>query len=498
MTHSLNAARLQRLASGATRVAWAFLFFSLPVSSFPYLPEALGGRALERPLAIYPLIVLALLVTLPRLFRRPLPLTFVPLLAFVVAALASSLLAFAGDVNALRGVSIADRFIRSLFTLALGCGFYFTIVLLHDGWDDLRFSLRWLYAGMAAALLWGSLQIVYVLYYSPAYFQLMNAAQRLFSSRKLFATRISGLTYEPKWFAEQIGFLLMPWLISSVLTRRSIFRWRWRWVTVELLLLAWSSVVMVFTFSRSGLFILGVLAVLSFLLYRSAAGHAPDAAQTPAAGQAPGKPHASRKRLFAEAALVVVVLSAGMFVVGSQNPYFSRLWRYWTENKARSRTYLEYIAFEQRFVYLATALNIYQQHPVMGIGLGNYAFYFADYAPDQAYDMQNEVMRQITPGEGRDRLITSKNLYARLISETGLVGTGFFSTFLLAVVGCLLYLRGSPSPEQRFWALGGGLALVVLMMVIFSFDSFARPNMWVALGLITAAAHLKDPTPEPP
>jgi O-antigen ligase len=250
-------------------------------------------------------------------------------------------------------------------------------------------------------------------------------------------------------------------------------------------------VVLIFTFSRSGLFILGVLAVLAFLLYRLA--------NVGKRAGAKSYPHrrTPRLRLAFELAVILVALTAGLYAVGSQNPYFSRLWRYWTEDKARSRTYLEYIAFEQRFVYLATALNIYQQYPLFGVGLGNYAFYFADMAPNQPYDMQKEVMRQITPGEGRDRLITSKNLYARLIAETGLVGTGFFSVFLLSIVGCILYLWASPTGEQRFWALGGALAMTVLLMVIFSFDSFARPNMWVMLGMITAAANLNDPEPTP-
>jgi hypothetical protein len=320
MKPALLSPRLRTAVGGvavwAPRLAWIFLFISLPVSSFPYLPEALGGRALERPLAIYPLAVLVALVTLPRLLRRPLPRAFLPLLAFVVAAIAASLLAFVTEVDSLRGVSMVERFIRSLFTLALGCGFYFTVVLLHTSWEDLRFSLRWLYAGMAAALLWGTFQIVYVIHFSPAYFRFINAAQSLVSSRKLFNTRISGLTYEPKWFAEQICFLLMPWLLASVLTRRSIFNWRWRWITVEWLLLAWGTVVLIFTFSRSGLFILGVLAVLAFLLYRLA--------NVGKRAGAKSYPHrrTPRLRLAFELAVILVALTAGLYVVGSQNPYF--------------------------------------------------------------------------------------------------------------------------------------------------------------------------------
>jgi O-antigen ligase len=469
------------------RILWALLLFTLPVTSFPYLPAELGGRTLVRPLAIYPLALLMLLVILPRLFTRPLPRTFLPLMAFVVVAMISSLIAFSSDLEVYRGVSLASRFLRNLVTLGLGVSFYVTVSLLPRTWQDMRFSLRWLYVGFGLALLWGTLQIPYVIHYWGRYFKLMQAIQGLVSSRKLFPTRISGMTYEPKWFAEQICFLLIPWLLGAVLTRQSVFKWRWRWITVELVMLAWAIVVLVFTFSRTGLFILAVMAFLGYWLFRSYT------LRTTGAATPPIESARRKKHHLLEAGLVVAVLLGGLVIVGSQNPYFSRLWRYWTDGKARSRTYLEFIAFEQRFVYWATALRIYQQQPLLGVGLGNYAFYFADMVPDQSYEQQQEMMRQLTPGEGRDRLITPKNLYARLISETGLLGVATFTTFLLGITGCILYLWFSTSPAQRYWGMSGFLALVVFAFVIFSFDSFALPNMWVVFGLLTAAAHLDDP-----
>jgi len=184
---------------------------------------------------------------------------------------------------------------------------------------------------------------------------------------------------------------------------------------------------------------------------------------------------------------------ATLYVVGSQNAYFSRLWRYWTEAKSRNKTYFEFIAVEQRFVYWETALNIFSEDPWLGVGMGNYAFYFDDNLPNRPWDLQKEIVRQITPGEGRDRLITPKNLVARLIAETGVIGTGAFLIFVLAVVGCAIYLWFSTSSDQKFWGLSAFLALIVFGFVIFSFDSFALPNMWVVFGLITAASHLPDP-----
>lgn len=510
-----------------TRIAWGTFFFTLPVTSFPYLPEELGGRTLVRPLMIYPLLALLPLAILPRLFRKSLPRTLLPLLAFVVVAVASSVLAFGSGLDVYRGVSLEARFVRNLVTLGLGVAFYLAVVLLPDDWDDLRFALRWLYAGFALALVWGSLQIPYVLVYHPTYFKLANLLQGLVSSRKLFTTRISGMTYEPKWFAEQISFVLMPWLLGAILTGRSLFSWRLKWrfinLPLEALMLAWAAVVLVFTFSRTGLFVLGLLGFLGYWLYRlrfskpmtlvdqdaqlnleaqpEPSTQADSGPQAPAT-TTPDRParlkrkHSRRWRLL-ELFAILGLLAAGTFFIGSQNTYFARLWTYWTEgSQDRARSYLEFIAFEQRFVYWITALNIYDEQPVLGVGLGNYAFYFVDSLPDQPYDIQKEVMRQITPGEGRDRLITPKNLYARLISETGLLGTALFTAFVLGVLGCVLYLWLSPSLDQRAFGLSGLLGMIVFAVVVFSFDSFALPNMWVVFGLITAGAHLPDPEPD--
>ncbi len=466
-----------------TRIAWALFFITLPVTSFPYFPSGTGGRTLVRPLAIYPMAVLLILLVIPRLLKRPLPKTFLPLLAFTLIALISTVFAFTADIEALRGITLLSRLVRNLVTLALGIAFYFTTTLLNESWDELRQSLRWLYAGFGLALLWGTIQIPIVILNSSSYYKLINFFQTFISTRKLFTTRISGLTYEPKWFAEQICFLLLPWLIASVLTRRSSFSWRWRNVTVEWIMLCWAVVVLLFTFSRTGMFLLVMLAFIGYLLY-----NAPHRMNVKSS-----RPKKPLQRRILEISSVVLIVMATFYVVGSQNAYFSRLWRYWTEAKSRNKTYFEFIAVEQRFVYWETALNIFNQDPWLGVGLGNYAFYFDDNLPNRPWDQQKEIVRQITPGEGRDRLITPKNLVARLIAETGLIGTGAFLVFILAVVGSAIYLWFSFSNDQKFWGLSAFLALIVFGFVIFSFDSFALPNMWVVFGLITAASHLPDP-----
>ena len=474
----------KEILPGIEKVAWALFFVSLPVTGFPFLPPALGGVALVRPLAIYPLIILLVVTAMPRLIGKPLPKPFVPLLIFVIVVVAGSFLASLQAVNDLLGVSLLDRTIRSFLTLGLGVAFYMTVALLPRNRQDLMYSLRWLYIGFAIALLWGSLQAVYVLHYSPEYFRWISEIQKYISIRRLIPKRVSGLTYEPNWFAEQISFLLMPWLFASVLSRTTVFRWSFRWITIELLVLVWSIFVLILTYSRAGLLVCAALLFFSVFLYR------PSNLENSVRKRL-GWARMAKRTMFG--GMMILVLGGLIFWVGSRNGYFSRLWRYWTDEESTGE-YWTYIAFSQRFIYWETAYHMFESYPLFGVGVGNYAFYFEEMLPDRPLFKTPELLRLITPEEGRTRLVTSKNLYARLIAETGLVGTASFVVFLVSILGWVIFFWLSPFKVHKFWGIAGILGFVAFALAAFSFDSFALPNMWVIFGLLTAAGQVFAPT----
>jgi hypothetical protein len=468
------------------KTSWAFFLVSLPVTSFPFFPSGVGGDTLVRPLAVYPLLLLILLVTLPRLLRRPTPTTFLPLLAFVFVCVASTSLSLLQGIEPTLGISLGSRLVRTLATLGIGVAIFFTVVLWPETLADLRYSLRWIYTGFGLALFWGTMQAIYVVRFSPTWFDLLGRVHQYISIRPLFANRISGLTYEPNWFAEQISFLLLPWLLGAVLTGYSAFNWRWRRITIEMILLGWSVILLPFTYSRAGLFILLILIFIGVLFFRER-----------------GKVTSPEKRDVWKVVAIrlmtgistVLVLVGLIYFAGSKNPFFARLWEYWqnqpqTTYGTRLKGYIEYMGFGPRVLYWETAYRIYEDYPVLGIGLGNYAFYFSQYLPAQSLATMPEVLRLLVPEPDRDRLITTKNFPARILAETGFVGMATFIAFLLAVLGCSLYLLFSPGKETRFWSTAGILGLIAFTMVSFSFDSFAIPNMWVVFGLITAAAHV--------
>ena len=470
------------------KIFWVLFLITLPWTSFPYFPPSIGGGTLVRPLSIYPLIALLILVTLPRLFTRPLPRTFIPLLVFGLLAFASSLLSLLRGIDPALGVPVTERVFRALITLGIGGAVYTTVALVPRIIEDLCSTMRWIYAGFVIALIWGSVQALYIIHWNPTYFHIVNKIQEYFTIRHLFTNRVSGLTYEPNWFAEQISLLLVPWLLASVFSGYTVFRWRWHRVTLEWFLLAWAIVVLPYTFSRAGVANLAVLAFLGILFFRF------QSSQKPTKKSRTG--HLTRRLI--EASLILAVLGGLFYFAGTKNEFFSRIWGYWQKNRSLSLSgYFEYLGFGARFTYGETALRTYDAFPVMGVGLGNYAFYFEEMLPNQPLAYTPEVIRLVTPEAGRDRLITPKNLYLRLLAETGLVGTAAFVAFLIAMLGCALYIWKLPNLHGTYWGTSGLLALIAFAVAAFSFDSFAIPNMWVIFGLITAATGVLSHSPNP-
>lgn len=485
--------RLQWPARGRlARVLWAALLLFLPVTSFPYFPPAFGGEALVRPLSLYPLLGLLFISLLPRLFTRPVSRTVLSLLPFVLIAAASSGLSLLQGIEPALGISVEARVLRGLFTLLIGCAFYVTIAQLPDTLEDLRFSLRWIYAGGAVALLWGSIQAAALR--SASGFAWLSQIQRFISIRPLRPDRISGLTYEPHWFAEQIILLLVPWSLAAALANVSVFPWRWRRLTVEVGLLAWSLVTLPFTYSRAGLANLLVLVFLTVLLFRPLPAPA-----TGDVGQLlPRRRGVIRRRLL-EVLLTLAVVALPIYLIGAQNLFFARIWEYWKRPEATLSGYLTYLGFDARLVYSQAAFRTYEAYPVFGVGLGNYAFYFEEMLPYRPIAEVPEVLFMVTPQAGRDRLITAKNFYLRLLAETGIVGTTAFLAFFTAILGSAVYLWLDRRREWQYWGMASLCGLLAVALAALTFDSFVIPNMWVVFGLITAATRvMMQSNTEPP
>ena len=116
----------------------------------------------------------------------------------------------------------------------------------------------------------------------------------------------------------------------------------------------------------------------------------------------------------------------------------------------------------------ATPISIFREHPILGVGLGNYPFYYSDYI-----------------GEKIIRLGSPFSLYLRLLTELGVIGTSFFLLFVATILWRLLrVIRRSTDSRIRPFAVASLVSIVGTMIGRVGLDGLYTDNyMWVMFGV---------------
>jgi O-antigen ligase len=469
-----------------TRVLWGAVLLTLPVTSFRYFP-GLGETTYVRPLAFYPLALLLLILLIQLLCRQiPAPWagSMIALGAFLLALLAASMFGVLHAPLAMRGQTYWGRVIRAWATVVIGLSFFVTAAWINRNEDDLKFSVRWLLAGLVLDIAWSGVQSL--AFYTPLLKKVtVTHWQLAFSMRELVKTnRVSGLAYEPAWLAGQIATVYLPWLFAALLTKTHFTRFKW----LEALLLGLSGLLLLMTYSRGGLMTAVGAAALTFLL---AGGDMIRAGWRWFYTGFRRGVHPLRRWLLAMSLrfgmiLLVLAILVGAFLFLGQKGYFARLWSTRADNLA---DFIIANSAGARAAYNWTGMAIYAEHPWLGVGLGASGFYMYDNLPDWALTTVPEIARQLSPS---NRLYPNpKNMYIRILAETGLFGFAFFLAFLLGLLGdALSFLR---RPELlRFLGIAGLCSWLAIVLYNITQDSFATPNIWVNLGILVGMTRLNS------
>lgn len=471
------------------RFLWAVTLLALPVTSFRYFP-GLSSTTYVRPLAFYPLAFL-LLILFIQLFRRKLsyPWTgsIILLGAFLLVLLATSLLgAFYAPIE-LRGQTYWGRNIRAWVTIIIGLSFFIAAAWMNRNENDLKFSVRWLLAGFLLDIVWSTVQSL--AFFTPLLDKVtVTHWQLAFSMRELVKTnRVSGLAYEPAWLAGQIATIYLPWLFAAVLTKTYFTRFKW----LESLLLGLSGLLLLMTFSRGGLLTALGAGALTFILV---GGETFRAGWRWFISGFKRIERTTRNWLLAISMrfgiiLLVMGTIVGAFLFLGQKGYFARLWN----TQAESLT--EFIITNSagaRAAYNWAGMGVYAEHPWLGVGLGASGFYLYDNLPDWALTTVPEIARQLSP---ENRLYPNpKNMYVRILAESGLIGFSFFLAFLFGLLGDSLSFLRKPG-ILRFLGIAGLCSWLAIALYIFTQDSFATPNLWINLGILVGMTRAYSENP---
>jgi len=458
--------KLEELLTKLARLLWGAALFTLPVTSFRYFPF-MGDGTLVRPLSFYPIALLSLIL-LFQLWRGKLsvPRTgiWTPLIAFGLFTLAASSYGALLDPLPLRGQDYFGRVIRAWATVVIGLAFFVSAVWMNRNEDDLKFTVRWLLAGFVMDVAWSGVQSL--AFYTPLLDKVtVTMWQRAFSMRELVRTnRVSGMAFEPAWLAGQIATVYLPWLVAALLTRVRMTRFKW----YEMILLGFALFLLLATYSRGGLLTAVVALVLTLLI----AGRAEITTVWR---------WFTRSSWVLRLGIIVVIagvlIGAGLFL--SQKEYISRLFNsdadsveeFIVENSAGARA-----------AYTFGALGAYDESPWFGVGLGASGFYIYDHLPDWSMTMVPEIARQLSP---ENRLYPNpKNMYARLLAETGLIGFFLFIAFQFSLLGDVLTLLQKKNVLMRYVAVAGLFSWFAILIYNSTQDSFAIPNIWINFGVL--------------
>lgn len=479
------------IAQRVADILWIIMLALLPITSMPAIARLLGSDTVAAP-SILVVFCLLLIWFIPYLLRRGrMVKESIPLLVFVIAALVSTLLANFQVIPPYKDIPYLSNSVEAFMTLLIGVVFFLvTSSYLRDEKKAIL-TLRVINWSAMVMFLWTACQVVawHGFGHYPAW---MFDLQGLISSRVLYRQRVNGLALEPSWFAHQLNMVYLPFWLAATIKGFSAFKKRLGFLTVENILLVIGIASLFLTLSRVGW--LGFLLMFTFLLVKlhSYLVRRVSAALEKKQAQVARK-HEKRLRIGISIFFMIVyvlIIAIALYVFSKIDPRMESLFDFSVGKDNPILAYVSELSFGERVVYWLAGWNVFSEHPLFGVGLGNAGFYFPKAITPYGWTLIE--VRRLT--YRTSILLNVKSLWARLLAETGLVGFAIFCAWLYSLGRKFVQKTEIKGSIQGVCGLSGVFVLCALLAEGFSIDSFAMPYMWVALGL--AAADLALPARE--
>lgn len=485
----------QRFWEKTVETLWNMLVILLPITSFPFIVKLVGSDVVGLPSGVL-LLILVIVWYLPWFLRSgSIPRSSLPLFAFVAIAVFSSALAIFRWTPVGNGREIVWEEITSLLTLALGVLTYLVTTEWTRKPGRIQITMRLINYTGALVILWSAVQTVSWVALN-GYPRVMEIIHRTFSTGVLYKARVTGIALEPSWYAHQLNMLYLPFWFAATINRYSVHRSRiLKRLTWENLLLAAGVIALVLTKSRIGYLAFLAMSLVYFLrlnqrivhwVYQKIVNRMPTI-QRDQTGML-RKYQRIRKLLRIAIYIAIFMLYIGLiFLVAFFFYQFDeRMASVFVLNLDQDQwlyQYLGELGIGPRVTFWLAGWGVFERYPLFGVGLGNSGFYFWETIPD--YGWTFEEVRQLM--WFNSSVLNPKNLWVRLLAETGIVGFACFSAWLITNASISGWLnRQRSSPFIRTMGTMGLMVAVGLIMEGFSVDSFSLIYFWLSFGLVTS------------
>lgn len=463
-------------------ILWWMLLLALPITSFPPILRVLGGNSVA-PLSLIPLVILALTTILPTILKtKRVPVVVTPLLLLFIVGVIATAAGYFQDFPSFRETATFRNALEGFLTLITGVAFFLAPIYMIKSERDLKNSLHFIYIAFGVILLFCLLQASTWLIKDIEY-PLHKFQELISSSGKIFIRRVYGLAFEPSWLAHQLNILFIPLFLAASYhgfehSKIKLFRR----FSLEVVLLIASVGLLFLSFSRIG-WITGLL-LLAVMLFRWG-NRVIDRTDKP------GVTYPWWRRLVIWFGLLsfLTVLAIGLgFVLTKIDPRTVKLFDLERLRNFGFLGWASQLGIAERVVFWMAAYQVYLLHPLLGVGFGGAGYFFQYVMPSYGFRLP-EIAEVITTGSF---IPNAKNLWVRLLSETGVIGFICFLLWLYVVAKAAFGLEKDTQPViYRFVGMFGKLSLLALVVEGFSTDTFGLPYFWLVFGIVVAVSRIK-------
>ena len=471
---------------------WKILLILLPVSSFTMLSNLMGGTNVA-PLSLIPMGILLVDSFLPFFIKSgfKLPYHLKPLLLFFLIGLLSTLFVSIRDVPTFQDFSLQKEILEAIVTFIIGVGFYIVTIYMVNDEEKLQSTIYWIsLAGiiiMAVSFLQVGIWMVF-----KSYPNWLHGLNHFFSSSgKLFEHRAHGLSFEPSWLAHQLNILFIPLWMGLSISGVSVFKKKiFNKIQVEKVLFVLSILTLFITYSRIGW--ITTILLTAFVVMRMLNTWVEKISKT----EKDGKIFTTRKQKFLRLGiwlgliigLIIVLVLAGI-VMTKLEPRMAEFFNFQRLKEKGILNWASQLSIGERIIYWMAAYGVFQLFPFLGAGFGVPGFFFLKTVPDfgsELLDINALILKKTL-------LPNAKNLWMRLLAETGIIGFSVFVSWVFLHLRNAIQLeKKANSPLLKSMGLIGKLVVLAFVIEGISLDSFALPYYWVAMGLVAASSLIAD------
>jgi O-antigen ligase len=416
-TRGRKAARSRPVSEGPasidplTRVFWGLLIFSLPFTDvrFPAAAKSFGQPSSYLTIVLWVFVLLRILQGKESLrFLKSKALLFM-FLFWVVAGISVSLSSQAPPSPWI-DAWVWGKSIKQFAQLSIGLSIALFTAFFVRSWRDFRFAMASYFAGWIGSVF--AQAIDFGAYFTRS--DLLEAANDFIHSTRLWQflgpfPRLR-LSSNEASFASDYLLCLIPFFVLGA------YYWKGRaWNIINSSV---SVLVLFATMSFGGVAVfLGEAALMAMMLGRRAVGFL---------ALAGGAPLLLALAISPVYAGFVWDRAVGVFDYGIETSDFS---------------------VRQRAAAAESAWATFEEHPWLGVGIGNASFYLVGELPRWATTQPDLMKVMLGPNPDADAL---GNEFLRVLTETGLVGTGLFVAMLATMVwGTFKAYRRAPERWKK-------------------------------------------------